>query len=283
MDIANINLIVDGIRRIVVKDKREEAVNDLFYKLLIKEGFFIVASLHTTEEEIETGRVRPFISTMDEKEYYYIRVFSSYDMAANFAEDIGAIFENGEPLVYKVKNDEIAIIARDYFAIGVDGLLLNDGESSIIITCEEFLKIYFEKVMNNPEMYNPHYVLLVRTIHDIAKERLTVAAPYIYYRGLDEGEIKNGYGELYFNEGELYILDRLFKEEYQLAQFERVQCFNLDIFMFYSIMEEAFIKKVDKIVIKLIDNSIIATPGQILEVLNQGGYAEYSKFKEYIY
>ena len=258
----NINKITDDLQKL-------NEARKLFVDILKNEDIYIVASKETTKEELEDGRVKAYIVTEQAgSQKNYLRIFTDNEVANDFARKNGAVLEDGREIVIKEKVEEIAVQITDAFMmIGLDGILLEDGVNWITISTEEFLRIAYVDVLDIPNRYDKDFVNTVRAVHDINRRKYRLVAPIKHYEGIKKDDFLNGQSKLFKLNNELLILEYYDKYKVENIFKDKVYWLDMDIEMFYSVVERAKEESVEKINIVYNGIQAQALPKDILNLL----------------
>ena len=258
----NINKITDDLQKLSEARK-------LFVDILKNEDIYIVASKETTKEELENGRVKAYIVTEQAgSQKNYLRIFTDNEVANDFARKNGAVLEDGREIVIKEGVEEIAVQITDAFMmIGLDGILLEDGVNWITISTEEFLRIAYVDVLDIPNRYDKNFVNTVRAVHDINRRKYRLVAPIKHYEGIKRDDFLTGKSKLFKLNNELLILEYYDKYKVENIFKDKVYWLDMDIEMFYSVVERAKEESVEKINIVYNGIEAQALPKDILNLL----------------
>lgn len=258
----NINKITDDLQKL-------NEARKLFVDILKNEDIYIVASKETTKEELEDGRVKAYIVTEQAgSQKNYLRIFTDNEVANDFARKNGAVLEDGREIVIKEKVEEIAVQITDAFMmIGLDGILLEDGVNWITISTEEFLRIAYVDVLDIPNRYDKDFVNTVRAVHDINRRKYRLVAPIKHYEGIKRDDFLTGQSKLFKLNNEILILEYYDKYKVENIFKDKVYWLDMDIEMFYSVVERAKEESVEKINIVYNGIQSEALPKDILNLL----------------
>lgn len=269
---------IEGINNIKEQNKRGDECKRLFYDVLKDGTLFVVASTKTTKEEWSEGRIKPFIGAgpsleaSSNGEFYYLRLFTNEELAKKFARREGALSDEGVELTVKLSLEQLILLIKDNFIIGVDGVLLNDGADWITLNCDAILNLAYVDIINLPEAYNVKFVNTVNAIYDIAKGRVRMVAPIKHFDGIRKEDIINKKAELNTFGSELLILEYYDKYKVEKLFSEKVYWLDMDINMFHRVVSEAIAKEVSTINIVYRNKEASGTPKEILELLEGVGF-----------
>lgn len=271
MKLTKINKRIESINKIKDIGDRTNKCRELFKDVLNNEELYIVATPNTTKQEWENNKFKPYIAEGNEEDQYFLRLFSDRELACASARRIEAVLDN-EELVMKIGVEQLVSVVKDYFIMGIDGVLLNDGEDWITFNCEAFLAVAYNDILNIPDNYDVNFVNTVRSIYDIAKKRVRIVAPSKYYEDITTEEVINGKGELYTFSDELLLLEYYDKYKVENIFKEKVYWIDMDIKTFYSIMEVAYRKDVRNVKIVYRNKEANGNPKDILDLLESVGF-----------
>lgn len=252
---------------------RVNKCRELFIDILNNEDLYIVATPKTTKEEWENDKCKPYIAEANQGELYFLRIFTDRELACACARRIESVIDDGTELVMKVGVEQLVSVVKDYFIMGIDGVLLNDGEDWITFNCEAFLAVAFIDVLNMPKSYNKDFVNTVKAIYDIAKKRIRLVAPSRFYEDITVEDVLKGKGELYTFSDELLLLEYYDKYKVENIFKEKVYWIDMDIEIFYSIIEVAYNKNIRNIKIVYSNKEANGSPKEILELLKSVGFS----------
>lgn len=273
--LVKLNKRIESINQIQDSAERVNKCSELFIDVLKNEKLYLVASPKTTEDEWNSDKYKPFIAEGSEDNQYYIRVFTDKALAEACARKIEAILEDGTELVAEISALQLVSVVNDYFIMGLDGVLLNDGADWITLNCEAFLAIACKDVLDIPDHFNIDFINTVKAIYDIAKKRVRIVAPAKYFEDIIADDVLTGSGELYTFGDELLLLEYYDKYKVENIFKEKVYWIDMNIEMFYSIVEVAMFKNVKNIKIVYRNKEANGTPAQILELLKSVGFNGY--------
>lgn len=274
--LSKLNKRIECINNIQDSTERINKCSELFIDILKNETLYLVASPKTTEDEWKSGKFMPFIAEGSEENQYYLRVFTDKDLAIACARKIEAISKVNTELVSEISAVQLVSVVNDYFIMGIDGVLLNDGEAFISLKCEKFLEIACNDALNIPDKFNKDFVNTIKAIYDIAKKRVRIVAPVKYFEDITTDDVLSGRGQLYTFSDELLLLDYYDKYKVENIFKEKVYWVDLNIEMFYSIVEVALFRNVKNIKIVYRNIEVNGSPDQILELLKSVGFKGYS-------
>ena len=270
--LSRINKRIESINNLQDTTERISKCKELFKDVLINEELYIVANPKTSKEEWEGNKFKPYIAEGNQEEQYFIRIFTDKELACACARRIEAVIDNNEELVMKIGVQQLVSVVKDYFIMGIDGVLLNDGEDWITFNCEAFLAIAFNDVLKIPNQYNADFVNTVRAIYDMAKKRVRIVAPAKYYEDITTEDILEGNAKLYTFSDELLLLEYYDKYKVENIFKEKVYWIDMNIEMFYSIIEVALKNDVRNIKIAYRNKEANGSPSEILELLKSVGF-----------
>lgn len=271
--LIKINKRIESINSLKDTGDKINKCRELFKDVLKNEELYIVATPKTTKAEWENNKFKPYIAEGNQEEEYFIRLFTDKEIACACARRIGAVIDENEELVMKIGVEQLVSVVKDYFIMGMDGVLLNDGEDWITFNCEAFLAVAFNDVLKIPDHYKTDFVNMVRAIYDIAKKRIRIVAPSKYYEDITTEDVINGKGELYTFSDELLLLEYYDKYKVENIFKQKVYWIDMDIQTFYSIIELAFNKDVKNIKIVYKNKEANGNPKDILELLQSVGFS----------
>jgi hypothetical protein len=274
--LSKLNKRIECINNIQDSTERINKCSELFIDILKNETLYLVASPKTSEDEWKSGKFMPFIAEGSEENQYYLRVFTDKDLAIACARKIESISKVNTELVSEISALELVSVVNDYFIMGIDGVLLNDGEAFISIKCEKFLEIACNDALNIPDKFNKDFVNTIKAIYDIAKKRVRIVAPAKYFEDITTDDVLSGSGQLYTFSDELLLLDYYDKYKVENIFKEKVYWVDMNIEMFYSIVEVALFRNVKNIKIVYRNIEANGSPDQILELLKSVGFKGYS-------
>lgn len=228
LELTRINKRVEAVNKIADPNERIKECRELFIDVLKDNSLFVVATPETTKDQWDNNRIKPYIAQAGQGELYFMRVFTDEELAKRCAKRIESVLEDGQEMIIKISKEQLVSIVKDYFILGIDGILLNDGENWITFNCEAFLHAAFVNVLNIPSHYDVNFVNTVKAVYDIEKKRVSIVAPIKYYEGITDEDVFNGKADLYnFGEELLlieyydkYKIEHIFKEKvywYQLT------------------------------------------------------------------
>ncbi|NLK95534.1 MAG: hypothetical protein GX275_10155 [Clostridiales bacterium] len=272
---VEINKEIENINSIKDVNERLEGCNKLFESVLKESNLYVVAVNNTTEEEWKSNKFRAYVDEIGQGDSYYLRVFTEAELAKNCAKRINSVCKDGSEMFSEISNEQLTSLVRDLYVMGLDGIILNEGENWITLNCEAFLYIAMCNVLNIPEHYNKDFVNMVKVIYDIAKKRVRVVAPYKYYDGICEDDIINGKGELYPFGDEVLFLEYYDKYKVEKIFKEKVYWYDLNIIKFYSSIETAKEANIRNIKIAYRNKEANGSPKEIIELLKVVGFTGY--------
>lgn len=229
LNLVKINRRVSTINNLADANERIKACRELFIEVLKYNDLYVVATPETTKEQWESDKIKPYIAQAGQGDLYFMRIFSDKDVAKRAARRIESILEDGTEMIVKISTEQLVSVVKDYFILGVDGVLLNDGEDWITLNCEAFLHAAFVEVLNIPNNYDVNFVNTVKSIYDIANNRVRIVAPFKYYDDISEEDILNGKAELYAFGKELLLLE--YYDKYKVENIFKEKVYWLDLSM----------------------------------------------------
>lgn len=244
----------------------------LFVDVLKNEDLYIIGLPNTTKDDWEKGKLIPFIGNIKGNDDYYIRVFTNEELALRMARREKCILED-EELVTKVTAKALLALIENYFMMGMDGVLLNDGEEWITINSELILSCGYKEIFNEPERLNADFMNTVRAIYDIAKNRVNMVAPVKYYDGIKPTDVFEGKAELYPFGNEILFVDYSDRFKIEDVFKEKVYWLEMNISMFYSVVVKAKEMGIANIKIAYKGKQGNGTPENILELLDSVGFS----------
>lgn len=265
---------IESINNMKEQSKRGDECRRLFYDVLKEGNLFVVASTKTTKEEWAEGKIKPFIGAgpSSNGEFYYIRLFTNEELAKKFSRREGALSDEGIELTVKLSLEQLILLIKDNFIMGVDGVLLNDGADWITLNCDAILNLAYVDILNIPEAFNMKFVNTVNAIYDIAKGRVRMVAPIKYVEGIKKEDIINNKADLYTFGSELLILEYYDKYKVEKLFDEKVYWLDMDINMFHFVVKTALKKEISAINIVYGNKEASGTPKEILELLEGVGF-----------
>lgn len=275
--ILNINKEIDRINNIEDKNIRMKGCQDLFEDILKNKKLYVVAINSTTEKEWSEDKFRPYVDEIGQGDSYYLRVFTEKQLAKQCAKRIKSVTVNGDEMISLISAEQLTSVVRDLFVMGLDGIILNDGDNWITINSEVFLFIAMNKVLDIPEHFNKDFVNMVKVMYDIAKKRVRIVAPYKYYEGICDEDIINGKGELYPFKDEVLFLEYYDKYKVEEIFKEGVYWYDLNIVKFYSTIENAEKQNLRNVKIAYRNKEANGSPKEIIELLKSVGFSGYIK------
>lgn len=266
------NDLRDKIKKINSIKNNLEKLNEgrkVFTEVLKDDELYIIGLPETTKEDIEGGRVKAYIQRDPSgTSKYYFKIFNDETTAKDFARKIGAVLEDGTEIVIKENSKEVLAQLRDAFMlIGIDGVLLDDGVNWITISTEELLRIAYVDVLNIPQNYNVDFVNTVRAVHDINKKNFRLVAPIKHYEGITKSDFLEGKSSLFPLNNEIIIIEYYDKYKVEDIFKDKVYWLDMDIKMFYKIIEKASEEKYEKINIVYNGMQASSMPRDILNLL----------------
>lgn len=239
ISLTEINQRIDELNSLDSNEERVKACNSLFVDVLIAGELYVIATPETTKEEWKSNLIRPYIAQAGQGDSFYLRMFSDRALAEKAAKRIDAVLDDGTIMVIKTTADDLTAIVRDYFMMGVDGVLLNDGEQWITYNCEAFLWAAYKQVLDQPLEYDSNFINSVKAVHDIAKSRVRIVVPVKYKEDIKQDDIFDGKTELVPMGDELLLLEYYDKYKVEEVFNEKVYWVDLSVEKLYSIIEIA--------------------------------------------
>lgn len=273
MKLIKINKRIESINSLSDTREKINKCRELFKDVLKNEELYIVATPKTTKTEWGNNKFKPYIAEGSQEDEYFIRLFTDKELACACARRIGSVIDDNEELVMKIGIEQLVSVVKDYFIMGIDGVLLNDGEDWITFNCEAFLAVAFNDVLKIPDNYNTNFVNMVRAIYDIAKKRIRIVAPSKHYEEITTEDVINGNGELYTFSDELLLLEYYDKYKVENIFKQKVYWIDMDIKTFFSIVELAYNRGVKNIKIAYKNKEANGNPKDILELLQSVGFS----------
>lgn len=262
---------IDEIGNIEDIQEKTTQTRKFFAEVLKNNEFYVLGQPGTTEEDIQSGKIRPYIANGPKGNYSYIRVFTDIELAYKAAQRVKAVI-NGKEMILKIDTENLTDIVRDYFLMGMDGILLNDGARWITYTCEAFLGVAYHDVLNIPDKFQVSFINTVRAIHDIAKKRVRIVAPVKYYEDIKEEDIFNGKAELYNFDKEILFIEYYDKYKVENVFKEKVFWVDIPIERLYEIIEKANEANLNNVKIAYNGRQANGNPKNILVLLEQLGF-----------
>lgn len=271
LNLVKISRRINDINNITDTAERIKSCRNLFIDVLMNEELYVIATPETTKEQWDNNMIRPYIDQAGQGEKYYLRIYSDKSLATAAAKRIDSVLEDGTVMIIKVSKEQLISLVQDYFILGVDGVLLNDGADWITLNLELFLYIGYCDVLNIPDHYDPDFVNSVTAIYDIARNRVRIVAPYKAYDGITEEDILSGKAELYNYDNEILLIE--YYDKYKVDELfeEKVYWSDLTIDKFVKFLEMAKDKGLDNIRIAYKNKQGNGTPDNLLELINAIG------------
>ena len=271
LNLVKINRRIDEINKLENPNERVQATKNLFANVLKNNDLYVIATPETTREEWDNNKIKPYIAVAGNDGLYFLRFFSDYDLAKRSARRIEAILDDDSEMVIKVSKEQLISLVKNYFVLGLDGVLLNDGDRWITFNSEAFLQTAFYDVLEMPDHYDANFVNTVRCVYDIAKNKVRISAPVKYYEDIKEEDVFNGKAELSPFGEELLLVEYYDKYKVEPIFKEKVYWLDLTIEKYAELMkvaEKAGIKNIKSVYRNKEGNG---TPNDILQLLNDTG------------
>lgn len=271
LNLVKINRRIDEINKLQDANEKVQATKDLFVNVLKNNDLYVIADPKTTRDEWDNNKIKPYIAIAGENDLYFLRFFTDYNLAKRSARRIDAILDDNTEMVIKVSKEQLISLVKNYFVLGLDGVLLNDGDTWITFNCEAFLQAAFYDVLEMPDHYDASFVNTVRCIYDIAKNKVRISAPVKYYEDIKEEDVFNGKAELFPFGEELLLVEYYDKYKVEPIFKEKVYWLDMTIEKYAKLMkvaEKAGIKNIKSVYRNKEGNG---TPGEILKLLNLTG------------
>lgn len=265
-----LNKRIENINNMQDDKVRGEECKKLFADVLNQNDLYIVKSNKEATEKND-DRIRPFVGLGPSgfTKSYFLRVFTDEALANKFAEREEVLSE--EPVV-KISASELVHLVKDYFVMGVDGVLLNDGADWITLNCDAVLYIAFTDVLNIPEAFNSDFVNMVNAIYDIIKSRVRIVTPYKKFEGIHKDDVLNGKAELFSLDSELLMIEYYDKYKVEKIFNDNVYWLDMDIDTFCYVVKEALENGIASINIVYRNKQGSGSPKEILSLLETIGY-----------
>lgn len=269
--LQKINKRIESLEQIENIQEKAKEYRKFFADVLKNNELYIIGQPGTTEEEWKTGKIRPYIANGPKGDFSYMRIFTDIELAYNAAKRIKATL-NGKEMILKIDAENLTYIVREYFLMGMDGILLNDGASWVSYTSEGFLGVSYNDVLNTPEKFQVSFVNTVRAIHDIVKKRVRIVAPVKYYEDIKEEDVFEGKAELYNFGSEILFIEYYDKYKVEKVFKEEVFWVNISIENLYKVVEKANEANITNVKIAYSNREANGNPKNILILLENMGY-----------
>lgn len=271
LNLVKINRRINTINNMVDANERVNACRELFVEVLKGNELYVIATPETTKEQWDSNKIKPYIAQAGQGEMYFMRIFSDKDVAIRAARRIESMLEDGTEMVVKISVEQLVSIVKDYFILGIDGVLLNDGEDWITLNCEAFLHAAFVEVLNIPSHYDVNFVNTIKSIYDIEKNRVRIVAPFKAYDDITEEDVLNGKAELYSFGKELLLVEYYDKYKVENIFKEKVYWLDLSIEKYCKVVKLAQEAGLENIKIAYRNKQGNGSPENILGLLKAIG------------
>lgn len=272
LELTRINKRVEAVNKIADPNERIKECRELFIDVLKDNSLFVVATPETTKDQWDNNRIKPYIAQAGQGELYFMRVFTDEELAKRCAKRIESVLEDGQEMIIKISKEQLVSIVKDYFILGIDGILLNDGENWITFNCEAFLHAAFVDVLNIPSHYDVNFVNTVKAVYDIEKKRVSIVAPIKYYEGITDEDVFNGKADLYNFGEELLLIEYYDKYKIEHIFKEKVYWYQLTTERLCSLIKTAKEKNLKNIKFAYRGKEGNGTPENILGLLTSIGF-----------
>ena len=271
LNLVKIGRRINDINKITDQNEKITLCRNLFIDVLKNEELYLIATPETTREQWDNNMIKPYIAQAGQGEMFFMRIFSDKDLAIKAAKRIDSVLEDGTVMIIKVSKEQLISLVKDYFILGVDGVLLNDGADWITLNSELFLHLAFCDVLNILDHYDIDFVNFVKAIYDIARNRVRIVAPFKAYDGITEEDVLNGKAELYNFDKEILLIEYYDKYMVEEVFKEKVYWLDLSIDKFVKFIEMAKDKGLENIKIAYNNKQGNGSPDNLLELINAIG------------
>ena len=138
-------LSLETIREAAARSDSTDAVCDLFYKLIFSDQPLYLAA---------SGNTPVFSPTETDPNHVYLRLFTHKELADRF------VARRSNTTFIDITAIECAKLVRAALTAGVYGVVLNAGDQGISISSTEFLDVFFNRILKEPELYDPDCAML---------------------------------------------------------------------------------------------------------------------------
>lgn len=129
-------------------------LGELLRHLMEDDSFFVLASPEL--KEIDEKAFLPYIAPV--QDIPYLRIFTDRQAAEEFCQRTKTSY----PII-SLNTVSIVKLCKYWMLMGAEGFILNDGQKWTAVSFEQFLRIFFEDVLEQEGTVEPDYLLLVKT------------------------------------------------------------------------------------------------------------------------
>lgn len=274
MNLAEYDKRIDEINKLNNPEERVSACRKLFTDIMNSGELYLIAAAETPIDMWKKGQFRPHIAKANKDEKYYLRLFSDYELACKAARRIKSVDDTDKEMVIKIEVKQLISMVKDYFVLGVYGVLLNDGDKWITFSNDAFLHTAFYDVLKQPERFDASFVNTVKAIYDIVDKRVRLVAPFKYQEGIEDIDVFEN--NIEFNTLDNGLLLMEFYDKYKVEQSfkEKVYWLDLDIEKFCKVIIKALQDELKVVNIVYGGRQGSGTPKNIATLLQALGYIE---------
>lgn len=129
-------------------------LRELLRHLMEDDSFFVLASPEL--KEVNERAFLPYIAPV--QNIPYLRIFTAREAAEEFCQRAKTSY----PII-SLNTVSIVKLCKYWMLMGAEGFILNDGQKWTAVSFEQFLRIFFEDVLEQEGTVEADYLLLVKT------------------------------------------------------------------------------------------------------------------------
>ena len=274
MNLTEYDKRIDEINQLNKPEERVAACRKLFADIMNSGELYLIAAAETPMDMWNKGQFQPHIAKANKDEKYYLRLFSDYELACKAARRIKSVDDTDKEMVVKIEVKQLISMVKDYFVLGVYGVLLNDGDKWITFSNDAFLHTAFYDVLKQPERFDASFVNTVRAIYDIVDKRVRLVAPFKYQEGIEDRDVFEDGIEFNTLDNGLLIMEFYDKYKVEKSFKEKVYWVDLDIEKFCKVIIKALQDELKVVNIVYGGRQGSGTPKNIATLLQALGYIE---------